>query len=53
MRTLIYTFRVQTTKANATALLDYVGRHPGARALLTETEWGEIAELIRVAFARS
>jgi hypothetical protein len=51
MQTLIYTLRVQTTKANAGALLEYFDRHSGARALLTEAEWEEIADLIRVAFA--
>ena len=44
MQTLIYTLRVQTTKANADALLEYFDRHSGARALLTETDWNEIIE---------
>ncbi len=51
MQTLIYILRVQTTKANAGALLEYFDRHSGARALLTAPEWEEIADLIRVAFA--
>ena len=51
MQTLIYTLRVQTTKANASALLEYFDRHSLARALLTEADWKEIADLIRVAFA--
>ena len=51
MQTLIYTLRFQTTKANACALLEYFDRHSGARALLAEAEWKEIADLIRVAFA--
>ena len=51
MQTLIYTLRVQTTKANAGALLEYFDRHSGARALLTEAEWKEIGDLIRAAFA--
>jgi hypothetical protein len=49
MQTLIYALRVQTTKANACALLEYFDRHSGARALLRKTEWEEIADLIRVA----
>ena len=51
MQTLIYTLRVQTTKANARALLAYFDRHSEARALLRQTEWEEIAHFIRVAFA--
>jgi hypothetical protein len=51
MQTLIYALRVQTTKANAWALLEYFDRHSQARALLRKTEWEEIANLIRVAFA--
>ena len=53
MQTLIYALRFQTTKANAYPLLEYIGRRPGARALLTEAEWEEIAELIRVAFGHT
>jgi hypothetical protein len=51
MQTLIFALRVQTTKANARALLAYFDRHSGARALLRKTEWEEIANLIRAAFA--
>ena len=50
MQTLIYALRVQTTEANARALLEYFDRHSGARALLRETEWEEIGDLICVAF---
>jgi hypothetical protein len=46
MQTLIYALRVQTTEANARALLEYFDRHSGARALLRETEWEEIGDLI-------
>ena len=49
MQTLIYSLRCQTTKANAAALLDYIGRHPSAGALLTEAEWKAIRKLIRAA----
>jgi hypothetical protein len=47
MRTLIYTFRFQTTKTNAFALLDYIRQHPTANALLTFPERQEIDDLIR------
>ncbi len=49
MQTLIYTLRVHTTKANADALLEYFDRHSGARALLTEAECEEIADLCHIA----
>jgi hypothetical protein len=50
MQTLIYALRVQTTEANARALLEYLDRHSEARTLLRETEWEEIGDLICVAF---
>jgi len=49
MQTLIYSLQFQTTKANAAALLEYLERHPGAGALLTEAEWKAVTELIRAA----
>ncbi len=53
MRTLIYTFRFQTTKANAFALLDYIRQHPSANALLTFPERQEIDNLLRAALPGS
>jgi hypothetical protein len=50
MQTLIYALRAHTTEANARALLEYLERHNGACALLRETEWEEIGDLICVAF---
>ena len=35
MQTLIYTLRLQTTRASAFAVLEYIGRHPSANSLLT------------------